>query len=291
MTLESPIIVLDSPRCELDAALAGRELIEQDLNVAGQCLRVRLAVADVPLRLAQVVPLAQSLSDSLCQAARHQARLQGQGVSCRKGCSSCCHYLVPVSVPEAFALWEDINALDAGSRDRVVQSFVQAARRVLAAEPPRIPELTDQPGGQTVSPAGAVGQWYARLDLPCPLLQTGQEAGTGMCRVYARRPLACREHMVNSPADLCRGFQPGRGQIHRPGFSVLEALGQLAAELEDTGVEAIVMTLAPAWALSNLDRAARTWRAAYVVRRLLAICRELADRASQSDEQPTRAAA
>ena len=282
MSSDNPILIVDQPRSRLDVSLAGRQIIQAELPLNDAAVSVCAAVANQPARLSQLVPLARSISDSVVHAACDSSRRTGQNVSCRKGCSSCCHYLVPVSGPEAFALVEDIQSLDAGTRDRMVGSFVRAAQRVLQAAQPRL-----EPGdGET--PAGLLGQWYARLGQPCPLLQGAVEGQT--CSLYSRRPLACREHMVTSAPEHCSGFQPGAGRIRRPGASMVQALGQLAAELENTDVEAILLTLAPAWALSNLDRAQRTWPAPYLVRRLLAIAREQAQ-ASADQTPPVRAAA
>jgi len=187
-----------------------------------------------------------------------------------------------VSGPEAFALLEDIQGLDAGTRDHLVGSFARVAQSVWQ---PELSSLDAAPGETT---AGLLGQWYARIDQPCPLLHGAPEART--CHLYSRRPLACREHIVTSGPDLCGGFQPGAGRVRHPGVSMAEALTQLAAELEDTGVEAILLPLAPAWALANLDRGQRTWPAPYLVRRLLAIAREQVQ-ASTEHTSPIRAAA
>lgn len=282
MSSFNPILIVDHPRSRLDVSLAGRQIIQAELPLDDSVVPVCAAVADEPAQLSQLVPLARSISDGVVGAACDSSRRGGQDVSCRKGCSSCCHYLVPVSGPEAFALLDDIQSLDAGRRDRIVGSFVRAAQRVLEAEQPRL-----EPGeGETA--AGLLGQWYARLGQPCPLLEGAVEGQT--CSLYSHRPLACREHMVTSAPELCGGFQPGAGRIRRPGASMVQALGQLAAELENTDVEAILLPLAPAWALSNLDRAQRTWPAPYLVRRLLAIAREQAQ-ANAEHAPPVRAAA
>ncbi len=273
MSLDNPILVLDHPRSRLDASLVGRQILQTELPLADGPVTVCAAVADQPARLSQLVPLARAVSDSATHAACDRSRREGRAVSCRKGCSSCCHYLVPVSGPEAFALLEDIQDLDAGTRDHLVGSFVQVAQHVLRAEQPSL----DAAPGETT--AGLLGQWYARLNQPCPLLHGAREART--CRLYSRRPLACREHLVTSKPELCGGFQPGAGQVRPPGVSMVQALGHLAAELEDTDVEAILLPLVPAWALSNLDRGQRTWPAPYLVRRLLAIAREQAQAISE----------
>ncbi|HOD83173.1 MAG: hypothetical protein BWX88_05238 [Planctomycetes bacterium ADurb.Bin126] len=282
MSSDNPILVLDHPRSRLDASLAGRQILQAELPLADGPITVCAAVADEPARLSQLVPLARAASDDATRTACDRSRREGRTVSCLKGCSPCCHYLVPVSGPEAFALLEDIQDLDAGTRDHLVGSFVRVAQTVLQSE---LPSLEAAPGETT---AGLLGQWSARINQPCPLLHGAPEARR--CRLYSRRPLACREHIVTTKPELCGGFQPGAGRVRPRGVSMVEALSQLAAELEDTDVEAILLPLAPAWALANLDRGQRTWPAPYLVRRLLAIAREQAQ-AGTAQASPIRAAA
>jgi hypothetical protein len=58
--------------------------------------------------------------------------------------------------------------------------------------------------------------------------------------------------------------------------SILEALGQLTAELEQSDIEAVMLPLAFAWAQENLHRAERTWPAVEMVKRFVEIMQEIA---------------
>jgi len=60
--------------------------------------------------------------------------------------------------------------------------------------------------------------------------------------------------------------------------SVLEALGQLAGELEQTDVEAVMLPLSFAWAQDNLERAQRTWPAVEMVKRFVEILKQKASK-------------
>ena len=56
--------------------------------------------------------------------------------------------------------------------------------------------------------------------------------------------------------------------------SILECVGQLTAELEQSEVEAIMLPLALPWAQENLGRAERTWPAVTMVERFVEIIKE-----------------
>lgn len=95
----------------------------------------------------------------------------GRPVSCKAGCSACCHQLVSTTLAEAADLVARYPEL------------VRAAR----------PELERQSRAlmREASPAAFFGT-------PCVFL--GPE---GLCSVYPHRPIVCRTHMVSSSSELC----------------------------------------------------------------------------------------
>ena len=252
---------------------AGTVKINFDMEVASQPLGLHAIVADKPVTLSAIVPLARMICDRIVSLTTQQAATDGHCITCRKGCMNCCRYLVPLSVPETLCLWEDVNADRQGAGEVVLRAFTAVGEKMIAAGPPHIPSqrATDSLG-HTVSPAGAAGQWYAQLDVTCPLLDQIRQA----CRMYSLRPLACREHMVISAPDMCRGFTPNSGDIQAPPVSVSEALGLLAADLEQTEMEAVMLPLATAWYQINADRARRTWSAVMIVQHFAQILRDTA---------------
>lgn len=251
-------------------AVAGTAEIHFDMEVAGQPLGLRAIVADKPVTLSAIVPLARMICDRIVSLTTQQAATAGHCVTCRKGCMNCCRYLVPLSVPETLCLQEDLNAQKSEVRQVTFRAFAAVGKKMISAGPPHIPShrATDSLGC-TVSPAGAAGQWYAQLDVTCPLLDQTRQA----CRMYDQRPLACREHMVISAPDMCRGFTPNSGDIQAPPVSVSEALGLLTADLEQTEMEAVMLPLATAWYQINTNRARRTWSATMMVQHFAQILR------------------
>jgi hypothetical protein len=53
-------------------------------------------------------------------------------------------------------------------------------------------------------------------------------------------------------------------------------LGQLASELEGTGVEAVILPLALVWCQENSERAERNWPAEMMVKRFVEIVEAMA---------------
>ena len=216
----------------------------------GGRLSLRVAVRNVQAGLADIVPLARELCDRLLQA--DLADLPADStITCRKGCSACCSYLVPVSVCEALRLSRDIEDMPVPIRLRLERSTMFAARRIIDSPPP------DDGDIQTLS------QWYRSLELECPMLQNH------LCQIYDLRPLVCREYVVDKPASLCE-IDSADSPLAIT-VSVSQALGALASQLEQTPLEAVMLPLSLAWRHDNQARAERHWPMVEMVRRLAAI--------------------
>jgi len=172
--------------------------------------------------------------------------------------------MVPLSVPEAFRFCEDISLLPADQRRSVQQSYLAAAKKILDAVPQ---DLT----GNELTPTDSqsyirrLSRWYAGLGLPCHFLSDGA------CASYESRPLACREHLVTGSAAFCHCEGADEPSVAPVPVSVLECLGRLAAELEQSELEAVMLPLALPWAQENIERARRTWPATTMVERFIEI--------------------
>jgi Fe-S-cluster containining protein len=259
-------LVLPEPAGDDASTANGRTPVSITLRLSGRPWPVRLSVADRQARLSELVPVARWMADRVMQHSIRWACDSGQPVSCRKGCAACCRYLVPLSAPEAAWLAGEIDALPSWVRRHVQQDLAAVARRIIQAGPPTLPQPSSAgPAVQATTPAGAAGEWYSRLKITCPLLRGD------CCALYSRRPLACREHLVTSSPEACKGLAPGRGDLLQTPLSVLTALAALAAELEQAPLEAVIFPLVLAWREVNADRDRRTWPAVRLVERFLAL--------------------
>ncbi len=256
--------------CATIGHCAGHIETAVELKVYGQPLRLRVRVPDGPANLAVVMPLAGRLAEKIAQKVARRLRAEGKRITCRKGCAACCKYLVPLSVPELFQLGSDLAAMPPQLTRTVAERFASTMKRIVEAGPPSIPESsTVEAGGINCSPAGASGEWYAKLEVDCPLLINR------LCAIYTQRPIACRQHFVTSPARFCVGFQPGRGEVVSVPLNISHALSLLAAEMEQRSPEAVALPLAPHWLQSHQDRLRRTWPGRLLVERFGQIVQKL----------------
>lgn len=252
----------------------GGASIELRLEILGGDLCARLPVADEPLGLADLVPMARGIADEIISRTVQRAASAGQPVSCRKGCGACCHYLVPLSTPEAYRLRDDIDALPRSRRQRVTERFADAAKRVLESPPPADGVGLPGRGTETDGPASdRISRWYSGLELPCPFL------AENVCTFYACRPIACREHFVLTPPRGCADGQRDTGVRLETPLSISEALARVAGEVEGAALEAVPMTVALEWCRLDPRRAQRRWPGPMLVERLAATLRNLADEA------------
>jgi Fe-S-cluster containining protein len=237
---------------------------EVRLEVLGRPITVRFWAAECSAHLTDLVSPAMELSSSLADAAMSELSRSGQAPPCRRGCSACCRFLVPVSGVEALWLWEQTATLSEPRRRRLLRAHAESGRRILEAAP------RDKAGAERS--IEEVARWYERLQLDCPFL-----AGD-VCSAYSRRPLACREFLA-----YCALSRPQAPARFAPGLSVTlpvspaAALGELAEALEPRWPRAIVLPLALAWAADPSARPApRQWPAALLAGRFAEILRRQA---------------
>lgn len=251
--------------------------IEIKLELPAEPLVLSARVPAGPMGLADVVPLARKICDLAVSRCVWRQKALGRGPSCRKGCSACCHYMVPVSIPEAIRLRQDVAAMPSRRRKWVEAGFTANAARIVQSPPPDLNHT--EHAGDDIG-LRAMARWYSGLGIVCPLLVDH------CCALYDSRPIGCREHLVTSRPELCASRDPAAGTAMEMPLNVSQALSVLAAEMEGTDVEALIMPTALAWAADNEDRTRRTWPGELLVERLAAIladsCRQTAAPGAQA---------
>ncbi len=223
-----------------------------DFEYLGRRVTGVLFVESERVSLACLVPAARELADKFADIAAAHAASCGRKVSCRKGCTACCSYLLPLSAPEAMQLAGDIAEFSPQQRDELLRRFDGVCGRIFASARPKS------------STAESLGEWYAGLQASCPFQVDG------LCSIYEQRPLACREWMLSSSTADCNGHQPGKGDLV-PVLSMTEALGRVTAELEGDDIDAVILPLALDWALENRARAEKTYPAQAVLNCLVSV--------------------
>ncbi len=240
-------------KCELF-----KETIVFDLEIHSEPVHFIIDAAPKMIKLSEIVPLAYEIASRISDILLETSINEGTTVPCKKGCATCCNYLVPLSIPEAFNLRETFLALPEGRRNTIFNSFLNAAKSILQKEQEDLPSMElDQ-----------LSRWYSQMNLTCPFLSDNA------CSIYNNRPVACREHLVTDTNLFCNPAQ--ERDFHKIDWpvSILECLGKLSAELKNTDVEAIMMPLALLWTQENPDSDIETWPSIEVVRRFTEIIKE-----------------
>jgi len=80
-----------------------------------------------------ILPLMRSLGEEAQVLEQRRLLEASQRVSCEKGCAACCRMLVPISVPEAFALTNTIDRLDQNERNRLLSKLDLAQQQLAGA--------------------------------------------------------------------------------------------------------------------------------------------------------------
>ena len=247
------------------------DVIGLKLDILGKNVNLNIVVGKGQARLADIVPLARALCTQITDIAVEYIRANGEYIPCRKGCASCCScYLVPLSVPEAFRLKEEISNTPKARRESIFKACLITTERILSKTPPVLSmdreTETSLVGSMDLN---RLSDWYRSMNLPCPFLHKG------ICSIYQNRPLACREHYIKGSAKICKSRASTAETVEMP-VQMPNALAQLASELEGTAEEAVILPLTLFWYEQNRHRAQRTWPAALMIRTFLKIIKKMA---------------
>lgn len=271
MAEKPPIMVLGESEGAENNCGGGAEIIGLELDILGEPVHFRMGVVERQARLADIVPAARTLSTKLALAVLSKLSKDGKFAPCRKGCSACCSYLIPLSVPEVFRLRQEVLAMPTDCGRAILRSCLGTAKQILDNMPKNF-ETNDPTKTNGQIQTRRLSRWYSGLKLFCPFLSDG------LCTIYEQRPIACREHMVTGSALLCEAEWTDESQVIPMPVSIVECLGQLAAELEQSGIEAVMLPLALLRAQENSARHERQWSAVTMVEWFVEIVRAMASK-------------
>jgi Fe-S-cluster containining protein len=202
-------------------------------------LSVDLGPVPGEIALWQITAPAAELCDRLLKLQLQALPGDSASIRCRKGCDTCCHFLVGLTPPEAAAL------------DRWICQLPERLQRVLRQ---RLDDAAAPLRTLLAKRLGREGTVRTRLvellrlcrqlpPTPCPFLHEG------LCSIYLQRPLACREHVSIEGGPGCQGGAARPIQI-----STLRALLGASARMENRSEEVIPLPLLGSWALRNRTR-------------------------------------
>jgi len=265
---ESCPILLAQPAGEVERCREAANITRFNLDIPGASLSFDISVNRERAGLSDMVPLARAVVSRIDEEIIGSTEQAGGAIACKKSCCECCSYLVSLSIPEVFRLQQDVQDMPVRQQEAVLRLSIESARRILERRPSRsIGEGLSRT--DTRITANRVSRWYGRLGLPCVFLSDDA------CDFYSNRPLVCREHLVQGSSESCALRSSEMPQVVDRPVSVVEALAQLTAELENSPVESIMLPFALAWAKDNVKRSERTWPAMLMVERFFAILSDM----------------
>ncbi len=201
-----------------------------------------------------IVPLMRSLGGEAQVLEQRRLLEAGQRISCEKGCAACCRMLVPISVPEAFALTNAIDQLDQNERNRLLAKLdlaqQQLARAGILKQLSSLADSSEPLNDEAIEP---LNRAYYALRMPCPFLDNET------CSIYADRPAACRELAVTSPATECQEMTKQTVQPVPVAVRLSTALSLLWADLTGTAPRLIPLPLAVDWARRHKEEQTNQW--------------------------------
>ena len=230
------------------------EHFEISLQTPSGAISTAVGVPTGFVPITAILPLMRSLGEE-AQVLEQRGLLEaGQRISCEKGCAACCRMLVPISVPEAFALTNAIDQLDQNERNRLLAKLdlaqQQLARAGILKQLSSLADSSEPLNDEAIEP---LNRAYYALRMPCPFLDNET------CSIYADRPAACRELAVTSPATECQEMTKQTVQPVPVAVRLSTALSLLWADLTGTAPRLIPLPLAVDWARRHKEEQTNQW--------------------------------
>jgi Fe-S-cluster containining protein len=222
------------------------EKMTANFELAGPGFRMRAAITvpSGPTSVRALLPMVQSLTDAVVDAASRHVKDEGKLISCQQGCAACCRQLVPLSETEARQVADLVECLPEPRREQVRGRFAEAGRRLVAVG---LLERLQRHENWSHAESWPLGLDYFRERIACPFLE--EES----CSIYADRPTACREYLVTSPAENCSDPTLETIRCVPLPLKVSTALARCDTATGGPPLRWVPMILAPQWAATHRD--------------------------------------
>jgi hypothetical protein len=248
---ELPFVIVENLNQQDKGNITGAHLSSWDFEISAgnKNIALTLIANDYQAALSDLVPVAHRICDMINQHAVENETECGNGISCKKGCGSCCSYMVSLSSAEAFHLQKHILSLPGEKRKPILHSFLRAARKIAANKVPPILDTTIDES----ECLKAISSWYQKMEIKCPFIKENA------CSEYVARPLVCREHLVTSPPKCCIPNSRQLTEVVELPISTAETLMHISNRLEGIPDEAVILPLTMVWCTANAVRGEKTY--------------------------------
>jgi Fe-S-cluster containining protein len=214
-----------------------------------------------PMRLRDLVPIAQRVSQHHVDRALVLEKKEGREVSCRRGCVACCRQIVPISAPEAFRLADHVLALGGKRRDRILARIDATESAIQAAG---LLEELEALAADTHDDPRSLAARYFDHHIACPFLVDEES-----CGVYVDRPLVCRHYAVTTPASWCSSPTLHQIRIVPMPQPLSRTLSEATAALTGEPPAMIPLSTAMRWVDAHADVGFLEWPGMEVMGALL----------------------
>jgi Fe-S-cluster containining protein len=253
------------------------------INTPAGRLTTAVDVPTTSVPVTAIVPLLRRLGEEAQTLEEAQASKEGRTRSCQKGCAACCHMLVPLSPPEAYALMNYIRSWPAEKQERIGTRLAQAKSLLLSHglwhRLVELGESTQPLDDEALEPIN--WKFYA-LRMACPFLEDG------MCSIYDERPAACRELLVTSPAENCQDMASHEITAIPAPIRMSPVLGLLWSELTDSPPRLIPLPIVSEWVERHQRDNEQTWQGPRLLDSALdKVWRFLSQSFQQAEQKPT----
>jgi Fe-S-cluster containining protein len=173
-----------------------------EMNIGGVPLKMEMSLPAKPVKLKKMLPVFQKMSDTFVNIGITAAENKGRKISCRAGCGACCRQAVPISETEVYRIAELVENLPEPRKTKVKKKFDKAFEhftkvgwfKKMDEFISQNKENNDEDVGKKLSEI-VLEYFYEKI--PCPFLENES------CSIHPDRPIACREYLVDSPAENC----------------------------------------------------------------------------------------
>jgi Fe-S-cluster containining protein len=218
---------------------AGTVTVEFSIDLEDGKFKASAVVPAGQTNLTQILPVLQSLDDSLIAGVTSQLGQIGRSISCKAGCGACCRQMVPLSIFEAEAIAAWIQSLPDARRQELERRFDEALRKFAASG--LINRMVEEDWLAKTESARQLTMEYLYQRVPCPFLEDES------CSIHPFRPLICREYLVTSPPEHCYDPATLKAEPVPLPLNFSRVLSRIGAELESDSRGWIPLIFLFAW--------------------------------------------
>ncbi len=251
----SPIVMLSTVNRgegQTNSSLAIKGI---EIEICGEPVSMQIDIRGQKATLMDLIPLARSLVAQTVQIVLKQTLKAGSSIPCAKGCSACCFHLIPLSIPEAVYLAEEVMGMSSEWCTEIERRCWEIASQAEQS----FSDFATKNTIRSLQDVHKIGNWFQGLKLACPFLMDHR------CLIYTSRPGICREWLVTGTALECLSGIVTDNMILQMAGSMTSALAQLTANLQQCQEEIIPLYLMFKCRSDNMNLFSRTWPSIYLI--------------------------